>query len=147
MSDELDLEKGDPGRSDSAKERRRRRSESAGTGTSSTRAEAKVESEVRSQVTRAFEGLAKNRYTHEDIELGDAIAEESDAMTEGFVTLTTNLPVMRMPVVVLLNIIITLLAFGRVGGILLYRLQMRRAQKQAESAGEYIPDGPIVEDR
>lgn len=140
MSDELNLERGDPSRSDSAAERRKRRRESAsGSTSSSTRAEAKVESEVRSQVARAFDGLAKNRYTHEDIELGDAIAEESDAMTEGFVSLTTNVTALRMPVIILLNVIITLMAFGRVGGILLSRAQERRARKQAEA--EYVP-GP-----
>lgn len=145
-SDDLDLEHGDSSRSDSASERRRRRRESS--STTSTRAEAKADNEVRTQVARAFDGITKNRYTHGDTELGDAMAEESDAMTEGFVTLTTNITALRMPVIIFLNLLITLMAFGRVGSILLGRLQERRARRQAEAAGEYAePASDLIVDQ
>ncbi len=136
MSDELDLNVGDPSRADSASERRRKRREGAGPTATETRAEAKIENEVRTQVGRAFDGLAKNRYTSGDIELGDAITEESDAMTDGFVTLTSNVTPLRMPVIIILNLLITLLAFGRVGGIVLTRVQARRHAAQEEEGSD-----------
>lgn len=148
-SDDLDLEHGDPSRGDSASERRRRRRESStGSSASGTRAEVKADNEVRTQIARAFDGITKNRYTHGDTELADALAEESDAMTEGFVTLTTNVTPLRMPVIIFLNLLITLMAFGRVGAILLGRLQERRARKQAEAAGEYEQSpGDLIQDQ
>jgi hypothetical protein len=147
-SDDLDLQTGEPGRSDSASERRarRRKSGDSSSGTSQ-REQVKIENEVRTQVARAFDGIAKNRYAHDDIELGDAFTEESDAMTEGFVTLTTNVVPLRMPLIVILNLMITLLAFGRVGQILYDRVQVRRETRRmaAEAAMDPQP-GPTIVD-
>lgn len=130
MSDDLNLSTGDPARGDGANERRRQRR--------AKRQESQPESSgvpdgiVREQLTRAFNGLAHSREAKGDDELAEAFREEGDAMTEGFVALTDNVKPLRMPVIILLNIVITLLAFGRVGTILLNRLADRRARRQAE---------------
>lgn len=143
--DELDLDRGDRSRANADGESRRRRS--------NTRTEKDPETilddEVRSQCSRAFEGIAKNRDTHEDEELATAVREEADAMTEGFVSLTTNLTFLRMPFIILLNLIITLLAFGRVGGILFSRFVERRERKMQEKqmmeqGFTYGPDGEMI---
>lgn len=130
-SDDLNLETGDPSGTDAGAARRRRRRERAAEQSPPARSEV-PEGEVRHQFMRAFDGIAKARDAKGDTELADAIREEGDAMTEGFVTLTDTIKPARLPVIIGLNIAIVLLAFGRVGGILLYRLQERRARKQAE---------------
>lgn len=145
MADELDLERGDPGRADSASERRRARrtarqadTESAGGG--------KAEAEIRMQLEGAFERLAKMRDTKEDAELADAIREESDPMTEGIVTLTNSVTPLRFPIIILLNLLITMMAFGRVGGILYQRFQDRRvARAQYVEEPSPFDDGELVE--
>lgn len=128
---EIDLSTGDPNRADEdtpAGRRRRRRAEAAGEPASQQR---KTESEIRSGLNQAFEKLAANRYAKDDQELGDAITEEGPAMTEGIVTLTEGAPVFRQPILILLNVAIILLAFSRVGGILIDRVQQRRAERIA----------------
>lgn len=130
-SDELDLDKGEPERASSRTERaRQRRNRTKETSSSS---EGVSDSVVRDQLTRAFNGLANAREARGDEELAEAFREEGDAMTEGFVALTTNVKPLRMPVIILVNVLITLLAFGRVGSILLNRLADRRARRQAEA--------------
>jgi len=138
--DEIDLERGDRSRA-SAERRRSSRTEKD--------PEQILDDEVRSQCSRAFEGIAKNRDVHDDPELATAVREEADAMTEGFVSLTTNLTFLRMPFIILLNLIITLLAFGRVGGILFNRFMERRERKimeaqMAEQGFTYGPDGAVI---
>lgn len=130
---DLDLEKGDPARADEdtpAGRRRARRGESAA---GSARAERAAESEIRVGLEKAFDGLAKSRYAKDDDELGNAITEESPAMTEGIVTLTDAIPFVRNPIIIGLHLIIVLLAFGRVGGILFDRARQRRAERQQEA--------------
>lgn len=136
-SDEIDLTRGEPGRGDSTSERRRRRRASRSESDSPT--ESFTEREVRIQLERAFDGLAKGREARGDTDLAEAIREEGDAMTEGFVTLTNNVKPLRLPLVILLNILITLLAFGRVGGILWERFKARQERKRAERAMQGEP--------
>lgn len=132
---DLDLTSGDPARADEDTPAGRRRRKRADSTAGTARAEKNSEGEIRAGLTRAFEGLAKARYVRDDDELGDAISEEADAMTGGIVTLTDSVPVLRTPIIVALHLIITLLAFGRVAGILLGRAQERRraAQEAAEA--------------
>lgn len=141
---DLDLTKGDPDRADedtAAGRRRRRRGEPAAGSARATRA---AEGEVRAGLEKAFDGLAKSRYAHDDTELGDAISEEAPAMTQGIVTLTDAVPFVRNPIIIGLHLVIVLLAFGRVGGILFDRARQRRrdAQEAAEQAGM---EHPLVE--
>lgn len=130
---DLDLSTGDPARADedtpAGRRRRRRREEGE-----STPRPSKTDAEIRAGLNHAFEKLAQNRYAKEDPELGDALTEEGPAMTEGIVDLTDKVPVFRQPILVILNLCIVLLAFGRVGGILFDRAQQRRAAAMAARA-------------
>lgn len=139
-SDDINLERGEP---DANERRRRRRQQRTDTPPAS---EGFTAQELRFQLGRAFDGLVKNRETRDDLELAEAIREEGDAMTEGFVALTDNVPVLRMPLVILLNLLITLLAFGRVGGILWGRFKVRRSERLAQQ--EIVMEGnvPITEE-
>lgn len=136
--DELDLETGDSSRADPATERnaRRRRRGTSGSSSSSSstgaRAEAKVETEIRSRLDRVFDRIAKAREARGDDELVEAIREDSDAMAQGFISLTSNIVPLRVPLLMLLNLLEPLLAFGRVGRILAGRLLTRRERRQAE---------------
>lgn len=134
---DIDLNAGDPSRADSRSEQRRRRRQAADSKAGKdTGGGGFTETEVRHHLGRAFDGLAKNRETRNDPDLAEAIREEGDAMTEGFVALTENVPPLRLPIVIILNVLITLLAFGRVGGILWERFKIRRAERQAEREQE-----------
>lgn len=144
-SDDIDLSRGEPDRGDSASERRRRRRQQ--TTDSKPTGESFTEREVRHQLDRAFDGLAKTRDARGDEELAEAIREEGDAMTEGFVTLTNNLKPLRLPLIILLNVVITLLAFGRVGGILWERLKARRERKLAEREQAQAQGGIVFEEQ
>lgn len=146
---ELDLTTGDPARAeDESTTRRRRRTRTTTPSEDTPKRERKsVEGEVREMCTRVFDSWARMRYAKEDTELGDAITEESGPMTEGIVTLTDSVPVFRTPLIILLYLAVTLLAFGRVGGILLSRVQERRRQAQAraeEEAAMYENGTPII---
>lgn len=142
MPDELDLT-GRSGAADDDTPRRRRqrrtqqqREEEARGGSN----EGATDSELRHQLNRAFQGLIRGREAKGDEELADALKEEGDAMTESFVTLTDNVKPLRMPLVIILNLVITLLAFGRVGGILLTRLtswRVRRQEAAQQAEAEY----------
>lgn len=136
-SDDLDLNVGDPGRGDSRAEQRRRRRQTRTEETAPK--EGFTEREVRAHLDRAFDGLAKNRDKSGDTDLAEAIREEGDAMTEGFVALTENVKPLRMPLVIILNILITVLAFGRVGGILFERWAARRERRAQERAMQENP--------
>lgn len=144
---DLDLSTGDPTRADEETPTARRRRRRATQAEESARTEPRTEAEIRAGLKQAFEKLAQNRYAKDDQELGDAISEEGAAMTEGFVTLTDNTPFLRQPFLIILNIVIILLAFGRVGSILIERVQERRAvraaQRQAEA--DYNNGVPVVE--
>lgn len=143
MGDDLDLERGEPDRSSSRTERARRRRQN--TADKETPATGVSDGVVREQLTRAFNGLANSREARGDSELADAFREEGDAMTEGFVALTDNVKPLRMPLIIILNIGITLLAFGRVGNIILNRIAERRARRQAEreAMAGMTPDEPV----
>lgn len=141
-NDDLDLTRGDPARGDASSERRRRRRERT---KEDSPPESFTEREVREQLTRAFDGLAKGRAARGDEELAEAIVEEGDAMTEGFVTLTNNVKPLRLPLVILLNVVITLLAFSRVGSILWYRFTARRAERLARQRQQQ-PGGVTFEE-
>lgn len=140
-SDELDLEKGDASRASSREERRSRR-------TSSTTAARKTDNEVDGRLHRTFERIAAAREARGDEELADVIREDSDAMAQGFTSLTANVPFLRMPLIMGLNILEPALAFSRVGGILLGRFFERRQRRAMEAAaargevdGEFVNNG------
>lgn len=138
MATDDDIDLGNP--RETPRERRRRRSSESGKSDTprSSRPEPS-EREVRNLLSNAFDKLAKNRAAKGDDELAEVFTEDADAMSEGVITLTGFAPILRMVAVVALNAIVTLLAFGRLGGILSRRWQERRMARRAEAA-EYPPE-------
>lgn len=143
--DELDLERGDPEAADritAAKDKKpltaqggRRKS---GTSRPSTRD--RVDGEINSRVTRVLGKIADMLDVKQDEELSSAIRENTDEMTQGFVSLTHNVKWLRNPLIMLLNLVEPTIAFWRVGTILAGRWYERRQQvmyehqQQAEQA-------------
>lgn len=147
MSDEIDLEVGEPDADETPAQRRRRerraaRSSDSG-GSSRSRATAGVSTDdksVSSRLGTAFTKLADQMDAREDEELATALREESAGMTQGLVSLTSTVPILRLPLMLVLAFAEPVLAFWRVGRILFYRFlnwRERRiimAQQQAEQA-------------
>lgn len=148
MGDELDLETGDPSRADPASERRRRRrertAESGGTKKAPTATEtSKLATEIRSRLDRVFDRIAEWRDARDDEELATVIREDKDMMAQGIVSLTNSFNPLRVPLLMGLNLIEPLLAFGRVVRVLVGRWMARRAAQQqaaAEAQGAVNPE-------
>lgn len=107
------------------------------------RAGERVEAELTSRLSRTFDRIAKALEAREDYELASAIREDSEAMSQGLVSLTTNVKLLRSPLLMSLNLIEPVLAFGRVFRILFGRWNARQtriamereeAQREASSA-------------
>lgn len=140
LREELDLERGDPSRSSPDSERRRRRR----VATEDTPKEGMVDAEVRSRLERTFDRIIKSRRAHDDEELAQVIEEDAEAMTQGFVDVTTHVPFLRGPLLMFLNVLEPVLAFNRTGRILMYRLftwRQRRAERQHQE------ENPVMEYR
>lgn len=131
MADDLDLTKGDPsltGEEGTRRRRRRRSTTTEGEGRSTD------DGPVTGQLKGVFERIAVQREVKDDEELATAIREESDAMTAGLLSLTRNVPVLRGPLIIILNLIEPLLAFGRVLRILRDRFNLWRYQRSVVRA-------------
>jgi hypothetical protein len=137
---ELDLEFGDPLRASPEGETRRRRR-----ATTEAKSEADdtgaVETEIRSRLDRLFDRIVKAREAVEDEELAEVIREDADAMANGFISVTHNVPFLRLPLIMLLNILEPVLAFYRVARILVIRWFARRAER---AAAQYAQE-PVYE--
>ena len=147
MTDEIDLEKGEP---ESSRERRSRRrssssSSSSVSGESKTTSD-KLDNELNARLIDAFNHIQEWREARDDQELAVAIAEDKEKMSRGLVSLTHVFSPVRKPLVIFLGFIEPVLAFGRVGRILAGRFfgwrQQRAeaiAQAQAEWDAEHAP--------
>lgn len=157
MSDELDLEHGDPDAaerisqlgSERSRARRATRSKgdsSSGSGTSSGSKSSssksgggKSDASLSSGLGDAFNRLAEQLESRGDDELADAIRKDAEAMTRGIMALTRAATVLRAPILLLVNIAVVFLAFWHVGSILVRRWADRRqrvmAEREAQAAG------------
>jgi hypothetical protein len=124
----IDLESGepDPDESPAARRRRERRDRTGDTGSSSRSrgGASSSKSDDSSLVTRldtAFFKLADQMLARGDDELAEALREERRPMSQGLVSLTATLTVLRLPLVILMSLIEPVLAFWRVGRILFMR--------------------------
>lgn len=131
VTDELDLEKGDPSRAEERRSRRRTSSDSGESKTSSDR----LDRELHSRLVEAFGQVVEWRQAREDEELATAIDEDKEKMSSGLVSLTHAVAPLRQPLVIFLSFVEPLLAFGRVGRILATRWVTRR-QAQAEDLAQ-----------
>lgn len=143
----LDLEEGDEALADAspaerrraarlaaAKEKNAKRDSSKSSSRRSTRTVSgeKVEAELMSRLGRTFDRIAKALDARGDDELAHAIREDSDAMSQGLVSLTSNVKLLRSPLLMSLNLIEPVLAFGRVFRILFGRWNARQARLAME---------------
>lgn len=127
--DEIDLERGDPARADATEKKAATRSRST---KSQSAKPAPAETSLKTRLENVFEKLAKQMEARGDEELATALSEEKTNMSQGLVSLTKNLTPLRGPLLVIVSLVEPVLAFGRVGGILVRRAVARRAQKIAE---------------
>lgn len=151
----IDLESGEPDPDESPAQRRRRERRSGGSGgggsSSSSRSRGSGNSDDTSLVARldtAFTKIADQIAARGDEELAEAIREERHPMSQGLVSLTATLTPLRWPLVVLMALIEPLLAFWRVGRLLLIRFigwrerriaAAQEAQQQAEWEAAQTP--------
>lgn len=97
---------------------------------SSATDKSRLEGELTGRLNRALDRIAKALEARDDDELADTIREDSEAISQGFISLTRSIPLLRSPLVMLLNLLEPALAFGRVGRIL-YRRWVARSQRIA----------------
>lgn len=69
-----------------------------------------------------------------DEELGGVIREDSGVMAGGLVNATRRVKSLRAPLLILLDVIEPVMAFGRAGGIVFRRIRDRRAMAMTEQA-------------
>lgn len=129
MADELDLERGDPERSEPR--RRRRSSGSDSDSKKSPAASERLDAQLDARLREALDQVVEWRMARGDEELATAITEDGDKMARGLVSLTRVLVPVRKPLLIFLGFVEPVLAFGRVGRILAERFINRR-QRIAE---------------
>lgn len=129
-NDEIDLERGDPARAEATEKKAATRSRATKGGSAPKPVAA--ETSLKARLENVFEKLAKQMEARGDEELATALSEEKSNMSQGLVSLTKNLTPLRGPLVVVVSLVEPVLAFGRVGGILVRRAVARRARKVAE---------------
>lgn len=145
--DELDLTGGTP--AESREERRRKRRSSRDSGSGSGGSSGSEDGEVKGRMDRCLDRIAKWRREKGDNELAEAIEEDRQQLTGGFVAITGSFPWLRMPLIHVLNLVEPLLAFGRVARILIGRAadrwRMRQVRRAADAVGmtveEYVAAG------
>lgn len=158
---ELDLQKGEPKLADEIDARtagnlgsgkgtgnRTRKTSSTSSSSSKTTAAQRrttaLEAELRSRLDRTWERVAEWRDSRGDDELATVIREDKEAWTQGIVSLSHIVKWLRAPLLMLLNFVEPVLAFGRVTRILFGRWTEQRQQVQEEHRGVYVPDnGPV----
>lgn len=141
----LDLEEGDEELAEASPRERRRAarkavrettskpaSKSASSSRSRASASDRVEAELLSRLDRTCLRIADMLTARGDDELAEAVREDRGPMSQGLVSLTSNVKLLRMPLIMALNLVEPALAFGRVGRILYNRFVDRQARRQTE---------------
>lgn len=134
---ELDLSKGDPDAADKIQSEGQaaRASRSKSRTTTSKRkspaASDAADKDIRSRLVAAFSDLADQAAAHEDEELADVLTRRKEAMSNGLVSLTRNLTILRSPLLFFLIVLEPVLAFWELGG-LAARRYVARSQRIKE---------------
>ena len=97
-------------------------------------AQTRDDNQLVTQLNNAFDSLVAGLEARGDEELATAIREEKESMSRAFVAVTRTVPVFRRPLVFLLSFLVGIVAFWRVGGILIGRVVERRQQRAYERA-------------
>lgn len=151
----LDLEEGDEGLANASPAERRRaaqrqadeeaakatsKSRKSSTSRSKAATEGRIETELASRLDRTFDRIAIALDQRGDDELAHVIREDAGAMSQGLVSLTRSVKFLRSPLLMALNLIEPVLAFGRVGRIMYFRFAERQARIAEERAAQH-PNG------
>lgn len=139
MADILDLTEGDEERAEKVAARQaagRAESKTARATRSRPSVAQRAETELRERTVHVFQRIADTLAARDDEELATAISEDSEAMATGLVSLTRQVKWLRGPLLFFLSLAEPLLAFGRVGRILLRRAGEWRYRRAEERAGE-----------
>jgi actin-like ATPase involved in cell morphogenesis len=107
----------------------------------------RIDSEIQSRLERVLTRIAQTLENRNDEELATIVREDTTAMSGGIVSLTHNVKPLRSPIIMALNLVEPLLAFGRLGGVLFRRLrerqEIRRAEWEAAQAAQVV-DGEVI---
>lgn len=132
----IDLEHGDPEPEETPRQRRRREraaSDSSSSSSGGSRRNKGVgdtdDTGLASRLDVALNKLADQMDARDDEELATALREERRGMTQGLVSLTGTVPILRIPLLLLLAFAEPVLAFWRVGRILFYRFLSWRERR------------------
>lgn len=147
----LDLDKGDPMAAEASPAERRRMARERSTGRSgpssdsgekkkapTASATSKIEAELSSRLERVFDRIVKALVMRDDEELAQVVREDSEAMSQGLISLTRSVKFLRSPLLMILNLVEPVLAFGRVGRILIGRWIERRNRKFQEQEEQTV---------
>lgn len=101
-----------------------------------SRSSAKQEADLRERLVECFDRIAGALRGRGDEELAELIDEDAEVMAVGLVSMTRPLQALRAPLLVVVAVVEPLLAFGRIGRVLVVRFAERRAiaQMQADAA-------------
>lgn len=165
MANDLDLEFGDEERADASPAERRRMARAdvernkqegegrsrASRGTSGSKkrtttpaAAQREDNEVTSRLLDVFERITNALEERGDEELATIIREDAGAMTQGLVSLTKSVKFLRKPLLILLNFVQPVLAFGRTGRVLWGRFRLRQERLAYERQGGEQVTGEVV---
>lgn len=141
MSFEIDLEKGVPDEDETPSQRRRRErransdsdSSSSRSSSGSSRSSDRNDTSLASHLGTAISKIADQMDARGDEELATALREERAPMSQGLVSLTSSVTPLRPPLVLALAITEPVLAFWRVGRILVMRFLTWRERRIVEA--------------
>ena len=88
--------------------------------------------DLRTRIAGIFDRLAEAADARGDHELAEILREDSPVMSVGLVSLTRPVKALRVPLIFALGIIEPVMAFSRVGRVMLERLLDRRAARADE---------------
>lgn len=160
MSDTIDLTLGEPDPDETPAQRRRReRSGRGGDTSSSSRTRGSSgsskpdDSGLVTRLDTAFVKLADQMLARGDDELSEALREERHAMSQGLVSLTATLTPLRLPLIIFMSLVEPVLAFWRVGRILIMRffgwrerrIVAMQEQQAAYEAEQAAASGAVVQ--
>lgn len=148
IPDEFDLDNPPPVLDDETPAQRRRRERrdkiAGGTG-SETKARpskakaAQADGDLKSRLEDGFQKLADQMRARDDDELADALQDGKGPMAASLVSMTKVVKWFRKPLVLFVGILEPILAFWRVGGILLGRMFIWRENMTQQVPSEQVP--------
>jgi len=95
-------------------------------------ASARAENELKGRLVGCFERIAESLYARQDEELAELVREDAEVIAQGLVSLTRPFTALRGIVLAIVAIIEPLMAFGRIGRVLLGRMAERRSARAQE---------------